>query len=119
MRRIALLGLALLLFTGCQMPVSNYFRDHVFPSDTASKVVFAPVLLPMWVMLPFVDAFFVNPVRGAANVPEAVSELWQWKNDVPWLGYGVLGPVKVIGTPLAAISYTMFSEQFMFKEPID
>ena len=121
-RRHFLLALTLtagLLCGGCQLPLSNYLRDEVFPRDTTSKIILAPFLLPMYLLLPVIDGTMVNPVRGTVHVPGVTAELWGWKNDVPWLGYGVLLPVKVISTPLAAIGTTMFSEQFQFHRVED
>lgn len=115
-RRRSIALVALLVFvtswTGCQTPTAEYFRDSVFPQDMATKVASAPLLLPMYLLLTIFDVIIVNPVRGTNNVPEQVGNVWSWGNEEPWIGYGAMMPVKLVGIPIVAVGTTLFSEQF-------
>lgn len=105
-----------LFLLSCQLPTANYLRDHVFPEDTGTKLALSPILLPTYIITTAVDLSIVNPVRGAVNVPGVTKDIWEWGNKKPWLGYGVLLPVKLIAIPGAAIGTIMFSEQFIYND---
>jgi hypothetical protein len=102
-----------LFLAGCQWPTAYYVRDNVFPQDTGAKIALSPVLLPAYVVLAVTDIMVVNPVRGARNVPSVVEDIWDWEKQNPWIGKGVLLPIKFVAIPAAAIGTVMFSEQFI------
>lgn len=110
--RILIISLLLILSLGCQLPSANYFRDEIVPRDTVTKVALSPLLLPAYAVLCVGDIVIINPIRGAQNVPKVSSDIWDWQSSEPWLGYGALLPVKLVGIPAAAIGTTIFSEQF-------
>jgi hypothetical protein len=91
-------------------------RDQVFPEDTASKIAMVPLLLPAYIVCAVVDTTMVNPVRGAHNVPGAVTTIWQWEDENPWIGKVALLPLKIIAIPPAVLGTVMFSEQFAYSE---
>ena len=111
-----LLVVSSILLGGCQLPLANYLRDRVFPQDTTTKVVMAPVLFPAYAVASIVDVVIINPVRGTKNVPKVVSSVWEWEDEPAWVGKGVLLPVKAVAIPLAALGTVMFSEQFIYEQ---
>ena len=108
--------LFLLFLSGCQLPLANYFRDQVFPQDTAAKISLSPLLLPAYAILSVTDVTIINPVRGCENVPSVFKSIWQWQNEKPWLGSFALIPFKIIAIPPAAIGTAIFSEQFIYNK---
>ncbi|WP_372365463.1 hypothetical protein [Candidatus Uabimicrobium sp. HlEnr_7] len=116
MKKYCLLICACVFFTSCQLPTANYLRDRTFPESDATKLALSPVLLPTYIVACVVDIVLVNPARGTLNVPRVTKQIWGWQNRTPWLGYGALMPVKIIGIPLAAIGTTAMSEQFIYSD---
>ena len=108
--------LMLLLVTGCQWPLAYQMRDQVFPEDTATKIALSPILLPTYVVCAVTDMAIVNPVRGTKNIPDTATTIWNWENEQPWLGYGLLMPLKLVAIPPAALGTMMFSEQFASQD---
>jgi hypothetical protein len=115
---LGLLGLS--LAGGCQTPTATYFRDEVAPQDPATRVMAVPLLLPAYLVLTVLDIVIINPVHGAANVPQVTGEIWSWGDaQGPWVAYGAMMPLKLIGIPLSAIGTTVFSEQFEYESSGD
>lgn len=106
---------SLLLLVGCQLPMANYLRDHVFPQDTTAKIALSPILFPTYAVTSVLDVTLINPIRGTRNVPEVARTLWEWEDDPAWVGKGVLLPVKIVAIPLGALGTIMFSEQFLYE----
>ncbi|BBM85957.1 hypothetical protein [Candidatus Uabimicrobium amorphum] len=115
MRKHYFLVAMCVFIVSCQLPTANYLRDNTFPKNDATKLALSPVLLPTYIVACVVDIALVNPARGTLNVPKVSKTIWGWQNREPWLGYGVLMPVKIIGIPLAAIGTTAMSEQFIYS----
>ncbi|HPY74354.1 MAG: hypothetical protein KBC30_01855 [Planctomycetes bacterium] len=115
-KKIFFILFCLIFCTSCQLPMSNYMRDNVFPTETTSKIIMSPILLPTYAVCCVADIVLVNPVRGCKNVPNVVSTIWQWENTNPWIGYGALAPVKIIAIPPAVVGTAIFSEQFIYSE---
>ena len=116
-RRVQLLVLvAACVFCGCRTQTANYFRDQVMPNDVATKVVSAPVTLPIYIVLTLVDVVIINPIDGAGHVPRIVGDLWGWHSEKNvWVAYGALLPINVAATPFAVVGTTVFSEQFVYE----
>lgn len=108
------IGICIFLVS-CQLPTANYLRDNTFPKSDATKLALSPVLLPTYIVACVIDITLVNPARGTRNVPKVSKTIWEWQNREPWIGYGALLPVKIIGIPLAAVGTTMMSEQFIYS----
>lgn len=118
-RRVLLATLLLAcLLSACRTQTADYFRDEVMPNDLPTKIVSAPVTLPVYILLTLVDIVIVNPLDGAGHVPRVVGDLWGWHSQKnAWIAYGALLPVKLVGTPVAAAGTTIFSEQFVYEAP--